>query len=237
MIPETPDFMEDIPDITVQDQMIQAIKKADLQGAEQVIGRWTDQYGYEEFFSVIMEPVLIRLGDEWIGQESVTIAQVFIAARVAENVLTRIADRRKAAMGELAHKGPIVFGNIEDDFHSLGRKIVVSFLRVHGWEVIDLGNDVTPKEFVDTALKTGAKVIGVSAMTLTTARNIRGLREEIDSRGLKDILRLGVGGAVFIVNPSLVQEVGGDGTAKNAMEAVLLFDRLLKQAEEGAEQS
>ena len=83
---------------------------------------------------------------------------------------------------------------------------------------------------MDTAIQHQARVIGVSAMTLTTARNIRHLRDEIDSRGLKGKVQLGVGGAVFILNPSLVEEVGGDGTAKNALIAVSLFDRLWDEA-------
>ncbi len=213
-------------DLVCQNQLIEAILLADKEKALQIINRWAADHGNEQSFTDIVEPVLIRLGDEWIKQETVTIAQVFVAARIAEELLIRIAEERKATAGDLPKKGPIVFGNIEDDFHSLGRKIVVSFLRIHGWEVIDLGNDVTPAEFVDTAVQQNARVIGVSAMTMTTARNIRRLRSEIDERGLKGKIQLGVGGAVFIVNPSLVDEVGGDGTAKNALIAVTLFDKL-----------
>lgn len=217
---------EERQDLVCQNQLIETILLADKEKALQIINRWAADHGNEQSFTDIVEPVLIRLGDEWIKQETVTIAQVFVAARIAEELLIRIAEERKTKTGDIPKKGPIVFGNIEDDFHSLGRKIVVSFLRIHGWEVIDLGNDVTPAEFVDTAVQQNARVIGVSAMTMTTARNIRRLRSEIDERGLKGKIQLGVGGAVFIVNPSLVDEVGGDGTAKNALIAVTLFDKL-----------
>ncbi len=221
----------DLPsDVACQNELIEVILQADRQAATNIIERWAEDQGYEHFFSQIMEPVLVQLGNEWMRQETITIAQVFVAARIAEDVLNRIAEERKADTANLTLKGPIIFGNIEDDFHSLGRKIVVTFLRIHGWEVIDLGNDVTPKDFVDTALSSGARVIGVSAMTLTTARNITRLRAEIDSRGLKGKLQLAVGGAVFIVNPELVEEVGGDGTAKNALTAIPLFDRLWQAA-------
>lgn len=229
MIPE-PLLSNETPDALCQSQLIDAITLADREAASKIISRWADENGYEAVFTDIMEPVLIRLGDEWLKQESVTIAQVFVAARIAEDILNHIAEERKSVAESVTPKGPVVFGNIEDDFHSLGRKIVVSFLRINGWEVIDLGNDVTPKEFVDTAIESGARVIGVSAMTTTTARNIKKLREEIDSRGLKGKIQLGVGGAVFIVNPALVEEVGGDGTAKNALIAVGLFERLWEAA-------
>ncbi len=214
------------PGIISQNRLIEAISLADRDAASGIIDEWASDHGYEAVFTDIMEPVLIHLGDEWITQESVTIAQVYVAAKIAEDILVRIAEEQKSVVGQVPQKGPIVFGNIEDDFHSLGRKIVVSYLRINGWEVIDLGNDVTPKEFVDTAVQQGARVIGVSAMTMTTARNIRRLREEIDSRKIQ----LGVGGAVFTVHPTLVDEVGGDGTAKNALIAVTLFDRLWQAA-------
>lgn len=222
-------------ELICQDQLIETILHADRVAATSLIQEWAEEHGYENFFARIMEPVLVRLGDEWMNQESVTIAQVFVAARIAEDILIKIADQRRMEKDPPIQKGPVVFGNIEDDFHSLGRKMVVTFLRINGWEVIDLGNDVPPKDFVDTAVQIKARVIGVSAMTLTTAKNISRLRAEIDSRGLKGRIQLAVGGAVFIVKPSLVQEVGGDGTATNALNAVPLFDRLWADALEVTE--
>jgi methanogenic corrinoid protein MtbC1 len=117
-------------------------------------------------------------------------------------------------------------GNTEDDYHVLGRSMVVSFLRIKGWKVVDLGCDVSARDFVDQAVKAGACVIGASAMMLTTARNIRGIREEIDRRGLADRIKLAVGGAVFRMRPELVVELGGEGTAANALDAPQLFEHL-----------
>ena len=124
-----------------------------------------------------------------------------------------------------------MIGNIEDDFHSLGRRIVGVFLTVAGWDVYDLGNDVTAEQFLGKALEVGACVIGASAMMQTTALNIRSLRELIDVRGLTDRIKLAVGGAVFNWRPELVAEVGGDGTTQNAIGADELFMRLQSEAQ------
>jgi methanogenic corrinoid protein MtbC1 len=86
----------------------------------------------------------------------------------------------------------VVIGNIEDDFHSLGRRIVVSFLQSAGWEVHDLGNDVAAESFLDNALAVKAGIVGTSAMTQTTALNIRKLRSLIDMRGLSGQIKLAV---------------------------------------------
>jgi methanogenic corrinoid protein MtbC1 len=67
-------------------------------------------------------------------------------------------------------------------------------------------------------------------MLMTTALNIKRLREEIVRRGLGQRIQLAVGGAVFQVCPGLAEEVGGDGTASNALEAGRLFDRLWEKS-------
>jgi methanogenic corrinoid protein MtbC1 len=106
---------------------------------------------------------------------------------------------------------------------------VVIFSRLAGWTVHDLGNDVQPAEFVNRALETGSRIIGVSAMIFNTAMNIRRVREEIDNRGLTGKIQLCVGGAVFRLRPGLMNETGADGTAGNAMKAPDLFSEMLKR--------
>ena len=170
----------------------------------------------------ILGPTLVRVGLLW-GRESVSLAQTFVAAKIAEDVLLRCMPEVGAVE---SHKSPVVIGNIEDDFHSLGRRIVATFLRAAGWDVYDLGNDVLAEEFVDKAVEVHAAVVGVSAMMQTTALNIRKVRALIDARGLQDQLKLAVGGAVFNWRPQLVADVGGDGTAENAAAADALLRRL-----------
>ena len=170
----------------------------------------------------ILDPAIVRLGRLW-EDEAMSLAQNFVASKIAEDTLLRcIPDRADNAHS----KGAVVIGNIEDDFHSLGRKTVGLFLSAAGWDVHDLGNDVPAEEFLAKALEVGACVIGTSAMMQTTALNIRKLRQLIDEGGLAGRIKLAVGGAVFNWRPDLVTEVGGDGTASNAIGADELFMRL-----------
>jgi len=147
--------------------------------------------------------------------------------------MLRVADKYNQANPAPVKKGAVIIGNIEDDFHSLGRKMVSIFLKSAGWEIIDLGNDVPAKDFVDKAEKTGALFIAVSAMMYSTAMNIKKVREEIDRRGLNGKIKLAAGGAVFRLRPELLEEVGGDGTAGNAINVPALFDRLLNDLKKG----
>jgi len=180
-------------------------------------------HGFQSAVSALLEPVLEKAGEAW-HRENLSLAQGYVAGKIAEDLLVAAAE----SGGDLPLdvKGPVVIGNVEDDYHSLGRKMVAVFLRAAGWKVVDLGNDVVPGDFVDAALANGARVIGVSAMMLTTAENIRALRSEIDARGLGGRIQLAVGGAVFKLRPELMLEVGGDGTASSAIQAPELFERL-----------
>lgn len=174
----------------------------------------------------ILDPAIVRLGRLW-EDETMSLAQNFVASKIAEDTLLRcILDKADHSHS----KGVVVLGNIEDDFHSLGRKTVGLFLAAAGWEVHDLGNDVPAEELLAKALEVNACVIGASAMMQTTALNIRKLRQLIDEGGLAGRIKLAVGGAVFNWRPELVAEVGGDGTAHNAIGADELFMRLQAEA-------
>jgi methanogenic corrinoid protein MtbC1 len=108
--------------------------------------------------------------------------------------------------------------------------MIIAFLKLSGWEIYDLGNDVLAEEFVDKAVEVGAHIIGVSAMMFSTAVNIKKVREEIDTRGYKGKIQLAVGGAIFNIRPKLLNEVGGDGSASSAINVSVLFKELQQKA-------
>ena len=216
--------------MTIQRSLIEMILKADRQGASQLLDAWSAEHGCERLLTEVLEPTLLMIGEDWLSSEAFTLAQAYVAAKVAEDALLKIAERRSDKNITHLSKGPVVIGNIEDDFHALGRRMLGIFLTSDGWIVHDLGNDVPATEFVDKAVEVDARVIGVSAMMLTTAHNIKKLRAEIDNRGLSGRIKLAVGGAVFLVRPGLDVEVGGDGTARTALEATSLFHRLWEES-------
>jgi methanogenic corrinoid protein MtbC1 len=169
----------------------------------------------------------------WLNPGKVSLAQGYVASRFAEEFLQLAGPILDQETSRQKTKGPVVIGCIEDDFHSLGYKLVSVFLQTNGWRVIDLGTDVLPETFIDKALETGARVIGVSAMLYSSSLNIQKLRAEIDKRALTQCLKLAVGGAVFNSRIGTDQEVGADGTAPNAMVAPELFDSLWRQSLSG----
>lgn len=94
-------------------------------------------------------------------RKKISLAAGYLAGKIAEEVLLKAVQAEEALP---QHKGPIVLGNVEDDYPSLGRKLVSIFLKTAGWRVIDLGNDVLAQVFIDAAVTNDAKIIAVSAM-------------------------------------------------------------------------
>jgi methanogenic corrinoid protein MtbC1 len=208
-----------------REQLLEAIRHSDRVQANAVLDAWAAEEGYENTLREVLEPVMEKVGDMWVGEGQVTFAQVYVSAKITEDLLLKAAQGRE---GQAPQQGArIVIGNIEDDFHSLGRKLLGIFLEASGWEVHDLGNDVPAERFVEEAVRLDAPLIGVSAMMYNTAQNILKVREELDRRNLSDRIRLAAGGAVFNIRPELADSVGADGTARNALQACELMKRLL----------
>ncbi|MBJ6726347.1 cobalamin-dependent protein [Geomonas sp. Red875] len=197
--------------------------EADRSGAARIVEEaLSDGMPPQQVIAEILDPAIVRLGKQW-EEQTMSLAQNYVASKIAEDTLLRCIPKKDERS---LNKGAVVIGNIEDDFHSLGRRSVGLFLEAAGWEVHDLGNDIPAEQFVEKAQEVGASVIGVSAMMQTTALNIRKVRELLDQRHLNGSIKLAVGGAVFNWRPELVAEVGGDGTAHNAVGADELFLRL-----------
>lgn len=210
------------------DFLLKAILEGRLDDAMACLTAEAEREGYASTISALLEPTLMEIGELW-SQEKISLAQGYVAGKLAERVLDAALAAEDRGGLETSRRGRVVLGNVEDDYHALGRRMVASFLRLDGWEVVDLGNDVEPERFVDAALEADAPIIGVSSMMLSTAQNLPRLRDEIEARGLGGRLRLAVGGAIFRLRPELVKELGADGTAATAMQAPALFRALAEE--------
>lgn len=211
-------------------QLFKMISRADRLGAKKVMTNWINENSIEEFVGNILLPVLEEVGENYVSNDEPPLAQAYVAAKVAQDGMDMVF-KSMDVDSPAGKKGPVVLANIEDDFHSLSREILLALLTLKGWKVYDLGNDVPADEIVDKAVEVGAKIIGASAMMYITALNIKGIREELDRRGLSGKILLAVGGAVFGLRKGLIDEVGGDVGCQTALQVPALFENLLKQLE------
>lgn len=116
------------------------------------------------------------------------------------------------------HTNPkAAFGTVKGDLHDIGKDLVIMMLEGAGFQVTDLGVDVPPEKFIQ-AVEDGAQIIGISAMLTTTMLNMKGTIEALKEAGVRDQVKVLVGGAPL--TQSFADNIGADGFAKDASSAV-----------------
>ena len=115
-------------------------------------------------------------------------------------------------------QGKVVIGTIQGDVHDIGKNIVKLFMSVAGFDVIDVGRDVSVRTFIQTAQKENADIIAASALMTTTMVYMPELIKQLKELGIRDQFKVMVGGAPVI--KSWAQEIGSDGYGLTAKEAV-----------------
>ena len=142
--------------------------------------------------------------------------EVLLAARA----MTAGVDLLKPLLagGDVPTIGKVVIGTAKGDLHDIGKNLVGIMLKGAGFEVVDLGNDVTAERFVDAAVETGAQVIGISALLTTTMSSMKDVIDLLEQRGLGGEIRTIVGGAP--VSQEFADEIGADAYGYDAANAV-----------------
>jgi len=116
--------------------------------------------------------------------------------------------------------GTAVIGTVKGDLHDIGKNLVGMMLEGAGFEVIDIGNDVAPESFAAAAREHNAGIVGMSALLTTTMPNMQAAIEAIGDIGLREKVKIMVGGAPL--TDDFAREIGADGYAPDASRAVTL---------------
>jgi len=149
------------------------------------------------------------------------------AADPVQKVIKEILEPEMAKKKEHRKSlGQVVLGTVAGDIHDIGKNIVAAMLFAAGFEVHDVGKDIPPDQFVSKAKEVNANLVGGSALLSTTLPMQREIVQGIVAAGLRDKVKLFFGGAP--VTDQWVKEIGGDGYAENAIEAVNVAKKLLK---------
>jgi corrinoid protein of di/trimethylamine methyltransferase len=125
----------------------------------------------------------------------------------------------------LQSPGTVVIGTVVGDIHEIGKSLVATMLSANGFKVHDLGVDVKVEQFVEKVRETDANVLGMSALLTTTMIGQREVIEALDQAGLRQGIKVVVGGAP--VTRSWADEIGADGYAEDATGAVELVQSLV----------
>jgi len=121
--------------------------------------------------------------------------------------------------------GTVVLGTVRGDLHDIGKNLVAMMLEGAGFEIIDLGVDVSPEKFIETAKEKKADLVGLSALLTTTMPSMKDVVKAVGDSGLKDKVKVIIGGAPL--TQSYADEIGADGYAPDAASAVDEVKQLL----------
>ena len=144
------------------------------------------------------------------------VPEMLMAARTMQKALDLLKPLLQAANAKSA--GHVVIGTVKGDLHDIGKNLVSIMLKGAGFEIKDLGVDVPVERFVGAVQEAGAGVLALSALLTTTMPNMKVVIEALSAAGLRDRVKVVVGGAP--VTDSFARQIGADGFAGDATKAV-----------------
>ena len=125
----------------------------------------------------------------------------------------------------LASMGTVVIGTVEGDLHDIGKNIVATLLRGNGFEVFDLGTNVSDKRFVDEVKEKKADILGLSALLTTTMPVMSRVIKSLDEAGIRSSVKVIIGGAP--VTQDFANYIGADAYARDGGRAVPVCKQML----------
>lgn len=164
---------------------------------------------------------------EMFAEGEAFLPELIMAAEAMKIVTERVEEELAENGDGVEKKGTVVIGTVKDDVHDIGKSICVSMLKATGFEVIDIGKDVAPSDFVAKAKEVNADIIGSSALLTTTMENQREIENLLEEAGLKGKVMTMVGGAP--VSQDWAEKIGADGYSQDAMSCVKKAGELLNK--------
>ena len=202
---------------TALEELKKSIMNIDRNAVHSVLPRVIHEHDLPEIFSKAVYPALDHVRNIY-RQQKTGIPEVLMSLNIVGGILEKISEKSPMPCREQS----VLIGVIEGDIHDMGKNIVRDVYRGYGFNVIDMGKNVSAERFVETAVQEKPAVVGLSSMMSTTVDNI-GLAIEALKKELPET-KIMVGGA--FMNPDLAKRLQADGYAENASTLIEETDRL-----------
>jgi len=158
-------------------------------------------------------PALEKVGERFQGQE-LFLPQVLLSAETMKIAFDRL--KKEMTPAELSERTKVLIATVEGDVHDIGKNIVATLLANHGFEVIDMGKNISADKIIDEAVKKNVNIIGLSALMTTTVMEMDKIIKKLKEKNLN--IPVIIGGAV--VTQSFADKIGASLYAKDAIQAV-----------------
>lgn len=209
----------------IGEAMADAIRQGEKEDAATLAQQALDEgVSPEEIFESCMVPVLKDIGDQF-GRLEIFLPEMILAgdaAKAVQEVLKPVLQEQQA--GSMA-RGKIVIGTAAGDVHDIGKNMVSAMLEVNGFEVIDLGTDVSPQDFLKIARAEDVDIIAISSLLTTSLPYMKDVLVVLRETGESERFKVMLGGGP--VTAAWADDEGADGYGKDAGEAVTAAQELV----------
>ncbi len=203
-----------------------AILNGDAQTARSVTEKAiADGIKAMDLVNTAMVPAMAEVGRRF-ECEDFFVPDLLLAARAMKSALEPL--KPLLAAGDVPRAGRVVIGTVKGDLHEIGKNLVAAMLEGSGFEVFDLGVDVSPERFAKEACERKADIVAMSALLTTTMGSMRTTIESLKAAGIRDRVKVLIGGAP--ISQKYADDIGADGFADNAVSAVSLARQVLIRA-------
>jgi 5-methyltetrahydrofolate--homocysteine methyltransferase len=151
------------------------------------------------------------------------VPEMLISARAMQAGLALL--KPYLVQAKVASAGKVVVGTVKGDLHDIGKNLVAMMLEGSAFEIVDLGVDVSPEKFVEAVKTHQPQIVGLSALLTTTMPNMKATIEALRAVGLRDQVKVIIGGAP--ITEAYARDIGADGYAPDASRAVTLAKSLV----------
>lgn len=204
----------------IYDNILEGNAEATKQGVGAALAAGTDAN------MILNEAMILAMGEvgRLFEEGEYFVPEMLISARAMQSGLAVL--KPVLVAGNYKPVGKVVIGTVKGDLHDIGKNLVSMMLEGAAFEIIDLGSDVTPEKFVDAIKTTGADIVAMSALLTTTMPSMKVTIEALKSAGIRDQVKVMVGGAPLTEN--YARDIGADGYSPDASRAVVLARSLVK---------
>jgi len=146
------------------------------------------------------------------------VPELLIAARAMKSALEKVKPHLKSQ--GVQSRGRVIIGTVQGDLHDIGKNLVASLLEGGGFDVVDLGVDVAPQQFLEAVKSGQGDIVALSALLTTTMPSMRKTIEALQESGVRQNVKVIIGGAP--ITQEFAEQIGADGYSDNAAGAVRL---------------
>jgi len=170
-----------------------------------------------EPFKIIQDGIVeaVNIVGERFEAEEYFLPELIMAGEIITKTMEMLEPHIKS---KTKSKGKVVIGTGKGDMHDIGKNIVITFMKAEGFEVIDLGVDVSTERFIEAIQVENPNILAISALVSSTMPELEYVMKALNKEGLRDKVKVIIGGAP--ITQDFVNDIGADGYARDAIDGI-----------------